>query len=91
MEKVYSMKTTMRQDHTEDDRGSELYVMSIYDTVVSNVKVSVTARASSMIMKTEVLIREPYMITMIMRLFSIAPIPQIVRSMMFTNKNESSE
>ena len=42
-------------------------------------KVSKTARTSSRIMKTEVLMREPYTITMIIRLFSIVPIPHIVR------------
>ena len=70
-------KASERQNHSEEESGSRPYIPSVMRMKDTNVRLSKTARTSSRIMKTEVLIREPYTITIITRLFNVIPIPLI--------------
>ena len=76
LEAVYMPNITMRQNHTDEVKSSE--PSAACNTARNHrYKLSNTARTSSRIMKTDVLMREPYSITMITRLFNTVPIPHI--------------
>ena len=76
---VKNMNEKPWHSHADDEKGSKLYIPSLVKVINHKSIVSAIARTSNKIMKTEVLIKEPYTITMMMKQFNIVPIPQTVR------------
>ena len=66
-----------RQNDSDDERGIKLYTWWCIKVINHKVILSKIARTSSRIMKTEVLMREPYIITMTTRLLNTVPIMHI--------------
>ena len=70
---LYLKKRSMPQTVDDCEKGRKLYISLFLKKRKNNVVLSAIARISSSIMKTDVFIREPHVITMMMILFNINP------------------
>ena len=68
------MNTITWQSNMNEENGRRKYIPSSWKMRNNIVMLSAIARQRSNIMKTDFFIREPYVITMMMRLFSTIPI-----------------
>ena len=69
------IKVIMLHSHGDDENGSKGYIVISCKSMNNNVVLSAIARTSSSNMKTDVFMREPVTITIIMKLFSTSPVP----------------
>ena len=79
---TYLINVIIPQTRDDDENGSKVYILRLCKVMNNNVVLSAIARTSRSIMKTDVFMREPYVITIMMRLFMIKAVMMMTMLMM---------